>query len=59
MGERALAAARDGGWIAPGATVVWEENAPKDALEGFERLDARRYGDTHVTFLRGVTSPSA
>ncbi len=59
LGERALEATRDGGWIAPGATVVWEESAPKDAPEGFERLDARRYGDTHITVLKAVTSPSA
>ena len=51
LGARALASARAGGWIAPGALVVWEEAAPQEAPEGFARLDARRYGDTHVTFL--------
>ncbi|MEW9918217.1 16S rRNA (guanine(966)-N(2))-methyltransferase RsmD [Marimonas sp. MJW-29] len=49
MGEKALAAARGGGWLAAGATVVWEENAPMQAPEGFTRRDTRKYGDTHVT----------
>ena len=52
LGEAALAAARDGGWLAPGATVVWEEHAPMPPLPGFDLLDRRRYGDTHVTLLR-------
>jgi 16S rRNA (guanine966-N2)-methyltransferase len=28
LGERALLSAQDGGWLAPGATIVWEEEAP-------------------------------
>ncbi|MAQ81812.1 16S rRNA (guanine(966)-N(2))-methyltransferase RsmD [Psychromarinibacter halotolerans] len=51
LGARALAAAVAGGWIAPGALIVWEESAPQAAPEGFDLLDTRRYGDTHVTFL--------
>lgn len=51
-GGRALATARAGGWIAPDALVVWEEAVPQAPPEGFARLDTRRYGDTHVTFLR-------
>ena len=52
LGETALAAALDGGWVAPGALIVWEENtaiAPPDALT---ELDRRRYGDTTITLLR-------
>ena len=52
LGQRALASAAAGGWLAPGATIVWEENAPMAPPAGFARLDARRYGDTHVTLLR-------
>lgn len=52
LGDRALAAAQAGGWIAPGALVVWEENAAQPAPPGFAPLDTRRWGDTHVTFLR-------
>ncbi|GAB1378805.1 16S rRNA (guanine(966)-N(2))-methyltransferase RsmD [Pararhodobacter sp.] len=52
LGERALASAREGGWLAPGATLVWEENAPQPAPEGFTLLDQRRYGETWITILQ-------
>lgn len=52
LGERAMASASEGGWIAPGAMVVWEENTPPTPPEGFAVLDQRRYGDTLVTLLR-------
>ena len=51
MGEAALTAAQKGGWIAPGAMVVWEEGKAPTAPEGFTMLDQRRYGDTFVTLL--------
>ncbi|MGJ8606280.1 MAG: 16S rRNA (guanine(966)-N(2))-methyltransferase RsmD [Marivita sp.] len=54
LGERALASARDGGWIAPDAVIVWEEAAPQDAPDGFTLDDHRRYGDTHLTLLRAT-----
>lgn len=50
----ALAALRDGGWLAPGALIVAESAANEDALEtppGFRTLDVRIYGETQVTFL--------
>ena len=52
LGEKALAAARAGGWLAPQALVVWEEGAAPVVPDGFEALDQRRYGDTVVTILR-------
>ncbi|WP_146588454.1 16S rRNA (guanine(966)-N(2))-methyltransferase RsmD [Puniceibacterium confluentis] len=52
LGLRALQAAVAGGWVAPDALVVWEENAPQPPLTGFHLLDSRRYGETHVTMLR-------
>ncbi|HSF62763.1 MAG TPA: 16S rRNA (guanine(966)-N(2))-methyltransferase RsmD [Paracoccaceae bacterium] len=52
LGERALASAIAGGWLAPGAVVVWEEGSPPVPPEGFEMLDQRRYGDTVVTILK-------
>ncbi|MDF1856149.1 16S rRNA (guanine(966)-N(2))-methyltransferase RsmD [Pseudooceanicola sp.] len=52
LGAPALAAALAAGWIADKALVVWEDNAPQPPPPGFTRLDSRRYGDTHVTFLR-------
>ncbi len=51
MGERALASARDGGWIAPGALIVWEESAEIVPPAGFTPGEIRRYGDTRIAFL--------
>jgi 16S rRNA (guanine966-N2)-methyltransferase len=54
LAERALAAALAGGWLAPGAVVVVEEQAGAAfALPGaFAPLDARTYGDTQVVLGR-------
>lgn len=52
LGEKALASARDGGWLQAEALIVWEEGAPPVAPEGFEMLDQRKYGDTHVSILQ-------
>jgi 16S rRNA (guanine966-N2)-methyltransferase len=52
LGERAIAAALTTGWIAPGAIVVWEEGAPPALPPPLQPIDARRYGDTCVTFAR-------
>ena len=41
-------------WIAPGALVIWEENAPQDAPEGYAKMDSRRYGDTNITILEAL-----
>jgi len=52
LGEAALASARAGGWLAPGALVIWEEGQPPALPEGLMQLDQRRYGDTLVTLAR-------
>lgn len=52
LGGPALATAQAGGWIAPGALAVWEESAEQPAPDGWEALDVRRYGDSHITFLQ-------
>jgi 16S rRNA (guanine966-N2)-methyltransferase len=54
LGERALAQLADGGWLAPGALVVFERGAaePEPETPGFELLDDRRYGAARVFFLR-------
>jgi 16S rRNA (guanine966-N2)-methyltransferase len=52
LGHLALDAARAGGWIAPGAVIVWEESAPQPAPPGLLPRDQRRYGDTWVTILQ-------
>jgi 16S rRNA (guanine966-N2)-methyltransferase len=50
----ALTAARDGGWLEPGALIVVEESAGSALVlpEGFEELDRRTYGDTQVVYAR-------
>ena len=55
LGEKALAGLRDGGWLAPGALVVFERAAdePAPKTEGFEALDARGWGAARVHFLKG------
>jgi 16S rRNA (guanine966-N2)-methyltransferase len=51
LGEKALVSARDGGWLSPGATVVWEETSEPAPPKGFNLTDRRRYGGTVVTLL--------
>ena len=53
LGEAALAALAEGGWLAPGALIVWEENTAPAPPDGFTQLDQRRYGETIVTILKG------
>lgn len=54
LGARALASARAGGWIAPGATVVLEQAPgdpePEDA--GLATVSDRTYGETRILILR-------
>ena len=51
LGERALLSAQEGGWLTEDAFVVWEETMPIDPPEGFDLVDRRRYGDTHMTLM--------
>ena len=51
LGEAALAAALAGGWIAPGALVVWEEGDAVIPPAGLRLLEERRYGETVIRFL--------
>ena len=54
LGETALAKLAAGGWLAPGAIVVFERGASEAPFEvpGFEALDARDYGAARVHFLK-------
>jgi 16S rRNA (guanine966-N2)-methyltransferase len=57
LAEQALASARDGGWLTPGALIVVEE-AKKSAFaapEGFAELERRGYDDTEFVMLRLAT----
>jgi 16S rRNA (guanine966-N2)-methyltransferase len=51
LGERAVAAALAGGWLAPGALVVWEEGSPIVPPPGLTPRDARRYGNAMISLL--------
>src|SRR5450755_2941369 len=48
LAEKALAAARDGGWLTAGALVVVEEAADAGFTtpKGYEELERRKYDDT-------------
>ena len=54
LGEQALARLGEGGWLQPGAILVFERGAGEPGFEvaGFEALDARDYGAAKVHFLR-------
>lgn len=54
LGEASLGKLAAGGWLTPGATVVFERGVaePGFSVEGFEPLDARDYGAARVHFLR-------
>ncbi|THD85337.1 16S rRNA (guanine(966)-N(2))-methyltransferase RsmD [Aliigemmobacter aestuarii] len=55
LGEAALASCVAGGWIAPGALIVWEESKAPLPPAGFDILDQRTYGDTIITILRAAS----
>jgi 16S rRNA (guanine966-N2)-methyltransferase len=59
LAERALTAARAGGWLLPDALVVVEEasEATFTAPAGFAELDRRRYDDTKLIFLQTEQAP--
>jgi 16S rRNA (guanine966-N2)-methyltransferase len=51
LGQKALTAITQGGWLADDALIVWEENASMTAPEGFDLHDARKYGDTYISLM--------
>ncbi len=51
LGEKAIDAALGGGWLAPGAIIVWEDNRSPEVPGRLVRRDQRKYGDTIVTIL--------
>ncbi len=51
LGASALLVAQNKGWLSANALVVLEDNAPQ-LVQGFNSIDQRRYGDTHITLLK-------
>jgi 16S rRNA (guanine966-N2)-methyltransferase len=53
LAEKALASARDGGWLAEDALIVVEDTVDAfKAPEGYEEIERRKYDDTEFTILR-------
>lgn len=54
LGERAFASALAGGWLAPGAMLVLEEDAKAEIapIEGLEEIDRRETGVAQVRLFR-------
>ncbi|MCQ4631867.1 16S rRNA (guanine(966)-N(2))-methyltransferase RsmD [Shinella lacus] len=54
LGERALDAAARGGWLVDGALAILEERADIQpaAVDGYELLEVRTFGDTRMHFYR-------
>jgi len=54
LAEKALASARDGDWLTPGALAVVEEAADAGFKppQGFDEVERRSYDDTEFVFLR-------
>jgi 16S rRNA (guanine966-N2)-methyltransferase len=54
LGERALKALADGGWLSPGAVTVLEERVGASIAlpHGFTEIDRRTYGDTQILLAR-------
>ena len=54
LAEKALASARDGGWLADDALIVVEEAAAAGftAPDGYAEIERRKYDDTEFVILR-------
>ena len=54
LGDQALAAAHEGGWLKPGALAILEERADvtPDIPADYSLLEAREFGDTRMHFYR-------
>jgi 16S rRNA (guanine966-N2)-methyltransferase len=60
LAEKALASARQGGWLAKDALCVVEEatSARFTTPDGFEEIERRTYDDTEIVFLRQASEAS-
>ena len=51
LGQKAVAATVAGDWLTDDALLVWEENTPMVAPDGFSLHSTRKYGDTHISLM--------
>ncbi len=54
LGEKAIASALAGAWVAPGGLVVWEEGFTQTPPPGLTLLDQRRYGESMIAIYRST-----
>ena len=61
LGERALAALAEGGWLAPDAVLVIERGADEPPIDppDYAQVDERRYGAAKMLILRPAPAPAA
>lgn len=52
LGEKAIASCLQNGWIAPNATIVWEEAKVPKIATPIQVIDQRKYGQSVVTIAR-------
>ncbi|MGV0877807.1 16S rRNA (guanine(966)-N(2))-methyltransferase RsmD [Martelella sp. FLE1502] len=54
LGEKAMAAAHEGGWLKPGALAILEERADVTPMVSadYQPLETREFGDTRMHFYR-------
>jgi 16S rRNA (guanine966-N2)-methyltransferase len=57
MGERAIALALSGGWIAPDALIIWEEGQDITPPPELQIIDTRKYGDSRAYFVTRADHP--
>lgn len=57
LGEAALKTALQGGWLAPGALIIWEENTAIAPPSATSLLDVRTYGSTTISILKVNENP--
>jgi 16S rRNA (guanine966-N2)-methyltransferase len=57
LAEKALASARDGGWLMPDALIVVEEagDTAFAVPDGFEEIETRAYGESKLVFLKAAS----
>lgn len=51
-GEAALRSAMKAGWLASDALIVWEDSVEPNVPQGLAKIEARRFGQTLLSFLR-------
>lgn len=54
LGEPAIFSAIEGGWMAPGTVIVWEDIEPPKINKQFHILNQKMYGKSTITVMKYV-----